>query len=1314
MKDKKQAHGRKELPWNKRPIAYPKELPVSQRKKEIIQAIKDHQVVIISGETGSGKTTQIPKMCLDAGRGSKKRIACTQPRRVAALSVVRRVAEELKVDYGREVGSKIRFNDKTSRQTRVKFMTDGMLLSEAQSDPRMSEYDTIIVDEAHERSLNIDFLLGHLNLLRKERSDLKIIITSATIDIEKFSKAFDEAPVIEVSGRVYPVDVIYAPLDELREDSGEFTYIDGIAEAVERILEEFGNGDILAFLPAEKDIREAMDLLEGRHGKRLVILPCFGRLSNAEQQRIFAPSKSRRIILATNIAETSLTIPGIRFVIDTGLARISRYSPRSRTKRLPIENISQSSANQRKGRCGRVRDGICIRLYSENEFEKRREYSIPELQRANLAEVILRMKATRLGEVETFPFIDPPTPAAIKSGYQLLEELGALNKERELTTIGRKLAKLPVDPTVGRMLLQAEEEKVVEQCLVIASALSIQDPRERPLEKETQADLAHKRFINQHSDFLGLLNIWECYHDNFERLSQSRLRKFCKKHFISYLRMREWFEIHDQLKHAIADYERAANLAHSKFEYESEDQRIASRAYGGIEYTAIHRCLTTGLLANAARKEEANHYRASGNKKAMIFPGSGLFLKNLPRKGKKKEEGKTVSPEWILAGEYMETSRLYARNVAVADPAWFVQLGDHIIKRSYSDPIWDRKQGRVIAKESLRIHGLELQRKTVSYLKIDSVKATDIFIREALLSDDFECHHKFIDLNRKLKQRVQAAQVASKQQGWMAVEEAVYRFYAKRLENVASLADLNRFIKSNDPDGGALLMKEADLMVDEDQAVDLSGFPISIELENTALPIEYVYKPGEEEDGVTLKLPYSKAKSISGPLLDWLVPGHLQAKVEHLLRKLPKECRRKLAPISETAKTISGSIRPSRSTLVECLSSHLKNHYDIETYASDWDAETLPGHLKVRVEVHDNKGNRIAAGRDPRKLLKTLSEEEEKRSKGSNQELDAIWKKAKDQNEKRIESVDQIPDLPEKMEIGQFNGLPIVCYPGLRLIGEELKIYLFKDQSDAHSANRKATPRLIEKELKYELAWIKEDLQIFERLGPVAIAFSSIDEIKQDAYESMRNDLCNVFLDTLDKETFRETVSRAKEKSRGFAYKYFDAIKAILEKRQQMMVDPDLPPICRSELEQMLPKSFIKDSSHWALQRLPIYLEAICRRKLSIQQNRARDEERQNRVEHYRKRFKQLSSTERAKQSAYDLDELKWMIEEYALSLFAQDLGTAYPISEKRLEKRFSEMEMRSSGNQEFQKTPQKKIARDPKDKPTDKDLKDLKALFSK
>ncbi|MYF16972.1 MAG: ATP-dependent RNA helicase HrpA, partial [Gemmatimonadetes bacterium] len=668
---------RKDRGENPLHLTYPEVLPIAARKDEIVRAIREHPVVIVAGETGSGKTTQLPKMCLEAGRGVAAKIACTQPRRVAALSVSRRIAEELNVAWGAEVGCKIRFKDETAPETRIKMMTDGMLLAEIQGDPNLYEYDTIIIDEAHERSLNIDFLLGYLRLLQKRRPELRIVITSATIDTEAFSKAFDNAPIIEVSGRMYPVDVQYLPIEDL---AGE-TYIDAAVTAVDMVVDA-GRGDILVFMPTEKDIHETRRRLEGRHFRFTEILPLFGRLTAGDQQKVFYTQRYRRIVVATNIAETSITIPGIRYVIDTGLARISRHNPRNQTHRLPVEEISQSSARQRAGRCGRVQNGVCIRLYDEKSFLARPEYTQPEIQRSDLAEVILRMIALRLGDVETFPFIDPPRSQAIQGGFNVLRALDAIDDRKRLTPLGRDMARLPLAPTVSRMILQAQKERALREVLVIASAISIQDPRVRPLEQEKAADQEHKRFVDGESDFIALLNIWKAYHDTFEKLrTQSQMRRFCKQHFLSFNRMREWRDIYMQIRHTLREM--------GAFRMNRDD----------AGYDAIHRSVVSGLLGNVAQKKEGNMYRAARGRDVMLFPGSGLFQR---REG--GEDDKKSTPGWVVAAEVVETSRLFARTVARIQPSWLAELGGHLCRASYKEPFYSMRSGRVLATETLTLH----------------------------------------------------------------------------------------------------------------------------------------------------------------------------------------------------------------------------------------------------------------------------------------------------------------------------------------------------------------------------------------------------------------------------------------------------------------------------------------------------------------------------------------------------------------------------------------------------------------------------------
>ena len=802
-------------------LEFPPELPISARAEEITAALQNNPVVILAGETGSGKTTQIPKLCLAAGRGTQGRIACTQPRRVAALSVSRRVADELNVPWGRQVGCKVRFDDRTSRDTVIKFLTDGMLLAEVQGDPLLREYDTIIIDEAHERSLNIDFLLGHLRTLRYKRPELKIVITSATIDTAAFSAAFDDAPVIQVEGRTFPVEVIYSPLDQLGRDYADndqnsdeadpsaeasakaeaLHYIDGCVEALDRIIHESTSGDILVFLPSERDIRELTDLLESKiqsRNSKIEIVPLFGRLSNSEQQRVFAPTQHRKIVLATNIAETSLTIPGIRFVVDTGLARISRYSPQARTRRLPIEPVAQSSAAQRKGRAGRVADGVCIRLYSESDYLERPRFTQPEIQRANLADVILRLKAFGLGDIERFPFINMPAAKSIRAGYALLEELGALAEPatlnpplstpstRDLTPLGRELARLPVDPTVGRMILPARTERALREVLIIAAGLSIQDPRERPLDKQAQADAAHRRFRHPDSDFLTLLNIWETYHDEFENLSQAKLRRFCRDHFLSYTRMREWRDIHTQLLETLRDRD---DFRLTSVTQNSEPGTPNSElAWNTPAYRAIHRSILAGLLGNIAHyDEQSGLYKATHDRRVTLCPGSTLHQKRAPEKRRPDAEQRSAQkkeakpPRWLIASEIVETSRLYARTCARLDPAWALDLGAHIVRISHSEPFWNVDAGRVMVKQRTRLYGLELETRSVGYGKINPLHATEIFIREALVADTVTFPLDFITHTRQVRENVEALRTRTRDAGYLNLDEALYNFYAHHL-----------------------------------------------------------------------------------------------------------------------------------------------------------------------------------------------------------------------------------------------------------------------------------------------------------------------------------------------------------------------------------------------------------------------------------------------------------------------------------------------------------------------------------------------------
>ncbi len=1250
---------------------------MSGRHEEIAAAIRAHPVLIVAGDTGSGKTTQLPKICLAAGR---ERIACTQPRRVAAISLSRRVAAELDVPWGREVGCKIRFMDKSGPDTAVKFVTDGMLLAEVQSDPMLRAYDTIIIDEAHERSLNIDFLLGHLEQLRHRRRDLKIVITSATIDTAAFSRAFDDAPVIQVSGRAFPVEVIYSPVDELLEESGDFTHLDAVAVAVERILLESDHGDILVFLATERDIRETADLLAGRKLGPLEILPLFGRLSAGDQQRVFAPARHRKIVLSTNIAETSLTIPGIRFVVDTGEARLSRFNNRTRTRRLPIEPISQSSADQRKGRCGRVAEGVCVRLYSEDEYNRRAKFTPPEIQRANLADVILRMKAARLGEIERFPFIDPPPHAAVRAGYILLEELGAIDDTpaRELTPLGRDLARLPVDPIVGRMLLQALRENAVREALVIAAALSIQDPRERPADAEAAADAAHKRFVHPDSDFLTLLAIWDAFHDEVERLSQGRLRKFCRQHFLNYARMREWRDIHAQLEDALGPSETPRSPALPPTTA-SDDLR-----FGGERYRAIHRSLLPGLLVNVAHREEGNLFRAGGDRRPVVFPGSTLFdrkSRSAPRdkRGGQRPPKHLRNPDWIVAAEIVETARLYARACAKIDPAWLLDLGAHILVVSHSEPTFTVESGRVLARETTRLHGLEARVRSIDYGKIDPARATEIFIREGLLNDDLALPHPFLEHNRRLRDKVEVLRTRMRSGQYLDLDEAMYQFYQYRLEGVSSVHDLNRVVREHAArEPRFLFMREEDLLGKLPDDFDRGAFPDEVTLQNSALPLRYAYKPGQEADGVTLQLAPGHARSLSAGMLDWLVPGHLEEKILRLLRGLPKDIRRQLIPIPEKAAAIARELRPTRATLVESLAAHLEKHLRIRTFPSDWKPEELPDHLRVRVEVVDAGRKPIAASRDLARVRELIDEQEREAARRPAKSVSEAWMRAAAQWERAGLETWTFDELPDSIVVADAGGLTIHAHPGLRLEKDGVALRLFKTPEESRLDLAAALEKFFEHELRYELGWLDRDLKEVARLGPLAVTLAPIETLKQNVREHLRRHLCLRSTQPLTREAFTAAAEAARAESKGLLYRVVDQLEAILKIRQELLVR--MPPYkdAAKDLERLVPKDFPRNDSQTRLKHLPRHLRAMQARGRKARENPVRDAERAKILAQLDKKIAMLDTAQRLPRAARE--ELAWMLEELRVSLFAQELGAAFPISEKRIDKRLAELTDQQQG----------------------------------
>jgi len=1244
---------------------YPKNLPVAMRAAEIVQAMRENQVLIIAGETGSGKTTQLPKMLLEAGCGVCGRIACTQPRRVAALSVSRRVAEELGVEWGHQVGAKIRFTDRTAKDTLIKFATDGMLLSEVQNDPLLTEYDAVIVDEAHERSLNIDFLLGYLNSLRHRRPDLKIVITSATIDTEAFSKAFGGAPVIEVSGRSFPVDVIYRPLDEAMEDAGDQTYIDAAVSAVQDICGMNGPGDVLMFMPGERDIREIMDQLGDMRLGGTDIMPLFGRLSAADQQRIFSSSQKRKIIVATNIAETSITVPGIRYVVDAGLARLSRYNSATRTQRLPVEPVSRSSADQRKGRCGRVAEGICIRLYSEQDYEARPRYTEPEIRRANLAAVILRMKAARLGEVESFPFIDPPQERAVRAGYELLQDLGALDERRHLTSLGRRLSRLPVDPTVARMLLEAVKEGCLKEVLVIASGLSIQDPRERPSEAKEAADMMHKKFDDPRSDFLALLNIWKAYDDQAERLSQKQLRKFCKSHFLSYIRMREWMDIHSQLSQTMK---------------EMDEFRMAE---ADAEYFSIHRALLSGLLGNVARRDEGNHYVATHNRASMIFPGSALFDKKSSKDERKKNKGQmkpsgvsgTRTPAWMMAAQWVETTRLYARTCAAIESPWILQLGAHLIKHSHEAPTWDERGQRAVCTEKSFLYGLEVNRRRVNLAPLKPAEATEIFVRNGLVENGVTDALRFLEYNRELRERVEERQTRLRRGQLWSLDDRLFNFYAERLpDGIGSVADLRKFIKNEN--GGKddfLYLNEADLLDPADENA-MTGFPDAVDVGGEKLELSYVYKPGEADDGATLNVPLAQFDALKPGMLDWIVPGYIEQRVEALLRGLPKDIRKALFPIAEKSPFILKCLTPSPIPLAEQLAQILWTEFKLRVRPDDWPHEDVPEYLRARVQVVDTEQKVVAADRDWNRLRESYKERIDERKAAMREEPDElkVWQEARRKLERGGLTAWSFGDLPESVVLTKVAGVPMEAYPGLAVekTGNSVALKLFHSLAEARASTGPAYQLLATINAGRDVAWFERDLKReLGRVGPDLATITSMDKFHAAATAMLlRKIMRPAKLLPLQKAVFEHTLQEAAKQMRGMPQSFTDMLDELLTLRRAVLLHKAPYAGMQEELAAMLPGNFMSITPLDRLRGFPRYLKTMLARAEQAKADRIKYAKKIDRVRPFAEALYKLATRKKnTPQQLAQIEELRWMLEEFKVSVFAQNLGTPSPISEKRL-----------------------------------------------
>ncbi|MCW8987210.1 MAG: ATP-dependent RNA helicase HrpA, partial [Gammaproteobacteria bacterium] len=1035
---------------------FPANLPVNERQDEICKAIEENQVIILCGETGSGKTTQLPKLCLKTGRGTYGMIGHTQPRRIAARSVASRIAEELKTEVGQSVGYKIRFADKLNKQSHIKVMTDGILLAEIQNDPFLQQYDTLIIDEAHERSLNIDFILGYLKQLLPKRPGLKIIITSATIDPERFAKHFNNAPVIEVSGRTYPVEVRYRPLNSDNEQSDKSeTQKDqqqAILNAVDELSHE-GQGDVLVFLSGEREIRDTAEALRKHHPDKTEIIPLFSRLSNAEQQKVFKSHSHRRIILATNVAETSLTIPGIQYVIDTGYARISRYSYRTKVQRLPIEKISQASANQRKGRCGRTSDGICIRLYAEEDFESRPVFTDAEILRTNLANVILQMHNIRLGNIEKFPFIDKPDSRLIKDGYQLLEELQAMNK-RSITQTGKLLSRFPIDPRYARMIIAANELSCLNEVLIIISALSIADPRERPLDKQQQADQAHAQFKDEKSDFIAFLNLWNFYQEQRHHLSQNKLRKLCKENFLSYTRMLEWRDIHSQLLNQCNEVKYKMNTT------------VAG-------YDAIHQAILSGLLSHTGLKNEEGEYQGARNTNFAIFPGSNLRRKR---------------PLWIMAAEMLETQRHYALTVAQIDPAWLERQAIHLIKKSYSEAHWEKRPQQIAAFEKSSLYGLVINpRKKINYGPIDPTLSRELYIRGAFVDKEYSGHAAFFKHNQKLFNDIEKLEHQSRRQDVLVDDEIVFQFYDERIPaGIYNSKKFDSWRKQAEKDNAEILYLSRDYLM-QHSAGDITEeqYPKQLIVNNTALPLSYHFEPGTPEDGVTLTVPITLLNTLHPTQFEWLIPALLPEKITHLIKTLPKALRKNFVPVPQYADACIDAISDKSLPLLQTISLQLTRMSGIRIPDDAWQIDSLDPHFSMRFDIRDQNNKSIAQGRDLTLLQQSLSQEV------SEQFSHAIeWDI--EQSGLQEWSFDKLPEVINKT----INQLSIKGYPALQDDDDSVSIVVVDTQEQANAIHHDGLKRLYYLALKQQIKYLNKNLPDIQKICMNYTSIGTCNELK--------------------------------------------------------------------------------------------------------------------------------------------------------------------------------------------------------------------------
>ncbi|EGR4247082.1 ATP-dependent RNA helicase HrpA [Vibrio cholerae] len=1222
-------------------IEYPALLPVSQKRDDIAQAIAHHQVVIVAGETGSGKTTQLPKICAELGRGKYGLIGHTQPRRLAARSVANRIAEEMETELGGFVGYKVRFTDQISDQTQIKLMTDGILLAEIQNDRFLNQYDTIIIDEAHERSLNIDFILGYLKQLLPRRPDLKVIITSATIDPERFSKHFSNAPIIEVSGRTYPVEVRYRPLAGDDDSESDRDQLEGIFQAVDELCDE-GLGDILIFMNGEREIRDTADALSKRNLRDTEIVPLYARLSAGEQNKIFQPHAGRRIVLATNVAETSLTVPGIKYVIDPGTARISRYSYRTKVQRLPIEPISQASANQRKGRCGRTEEGICIRLYSEEDFLSRPEFTDPEILRTNLASVILQMTALGLGDIEAFPFVEAPDKRNIQDGVRLLEELGAINDQikdpkKRLTESGKQLARLPIDPRLARMVLEASKFGCLKEVMIIASALSIQDPRERPSDKQQSADDKHRRFNHEDSDFLTLVNLWHYIGQQQKALTSNQFRRQCKLDYLNYLRVREWQDVYTQLHQSTREM---------GFKLNDEPG----------SYHAVHSAILVGLLSHIGMKDqEKNEYHGARNARFNIFPASGLFKKQ---------------PKWVMSAELVETSKLWARVVAKIEPDWIEPLAKHLIKRSYSEPHWSKKNAAVMAYEKVMLYGIPIvPKRLVNYGTIDPVLSREIFIRSALVEGDWETKHAFFKQNRALLAEVEELEHKSRRRDILVDDEELFQFYDQRVgTEVVSGRHFDAWWKTASRKTPDLLSFEKEMLFkgDASHITDLD-YPNFWHQGNLKLKLSYQFEPGENSDGVTVHIPLPILNQVESHGFDWQIPGLRHELVVSLIKSLPKTLRKNFVPAPNYADAFLARVTPFEMPLLDAMEKELRRMTGVTVLREDWKLDQLPAHLKITYRAVDHRNRKLNESCDLHELKESLKEKVQ----------ETLSQVADDDIEQRDLHTWSFGELP-KVYQQKRGGFEVRAYPALVDKKDSVEIKLFETEQEQLSAMRAGQRRMILLNVPSPIKYLHANLPNKSKLGlyfnPYGKVLDLIDDCIACGVDKLIEERGGMVWEPQAFEALKEHVRAELGDTVVEIAKQVETILTTaynINKRLKGKVDFTMAfalSDVKAQIEGLIFSGFATECGWKRLPDILRYMRAIERRMEKLPVDPNKDRLHMLKIESVANKYKELlNKIPKGMAIPDNVREIRWMLEELRVSYFAQQLGTPYPVSDKRI-----------------------------------------------